>query len=272
MTIPTNTSNRAREGSTREVAAAIHARAAAPARPRKTAMLLAQRIVDEIADNLLPAGTPLLSEAKMLEKYGIARGTLREALRFLEMQGVVTIKTGPGGGAVVADPGSQPLASVIGLLLQLSHTSFRSIVDARLEFEPMLARKAASSRTDDDLEVLAQSIDDMVASIGEGRLFLVHNEIFHTTIARAAGNPVLLHFAASLAWIEDGTVLGIDYAESARKPVVAAHRRIYKAIEAGDEDMAETAMRLHAKAFAKYAEENFARILDQPLRWDQVRP
>jgi GntR family transcriptional regulator, transcriptional repressor for pyruvate dehydrogenase complex len=270
MTPPAKSNDRSSDGA---ILTAIRARAMTPVatRPRKTAMLLAQRIVDEIADNDLAPGTPLQSEADMLEKYGVARGTLREALRFLEIQGVVTIKTGPGGGAVVGDPGSQPLASVIALLLQLSHTSYRSIVDARLELEPMLARKAAGSRTEEDLEVLATSIDDMVASIDHGKVFLAHNQIFHTTIAHAAGNPVLFHFAASLAWIEDGTVLGIDYADETRKPIIAAHRRIFKAIEASDGEMAEAAMRLHVGAFAKYARKNFARVLDQPLRWDQVR-
>src|ERR1700733_3650468 len=113
-------------------------------RPRKTARLLAQRIIDEIVDQDLAPGTPLLSEAEMLVRYSVARGTLREALRFLEVNGVITIKIGPGGGAVLGNPGSQPLASMIALVLQLSGTSFRSVVDARTILEPMLARMAAT--------------------------------------------------------------------------------------------------------------------------------
>ena len=239
-------------------------------RPHKTAKLLAQRIVDEIVDGGLSPGTPLLSEAEMLKKYGVARGTLRETLRFLEMQGVITIKTGPGGGAVVGDPGSQPLASVIALLLQLSRTSFRSIVDARLLLEPMLARLAATRRTDDDIEVLVAANDAMKETIDESRAFLDHNTVFHMTIAKAAGNPVLFHMLSSLSWIEDGTALGIDYARETRRPIISAHRRILAGIEAGDAEIAEAAMRLHVGAFAKYAEENYGRVLDMPLRWDQV--
>jgi DNA-binding FadR family transcriptional regulator len=233
-------------------------------------MLLAQRIVDEIVDEGLPPGTPMLSEAEMLKKYQVARGTLRETLRYLEMQGVITIKTGPGGGAVVADPGSQPLASVIALLLQLSKTSYRSIVDARLVLEPVLARMAATRRTEGDLETLAETIEDMKENIDNGRRFLEQNTVFHMTIAEAAGNPVLFHMVSSLSWIEDGTALGIEYARETHRPIISAHRRIYAAIEAGDPDMAEAAMRLHVGAFAKYAEENYGRVLDHPLRWDQV--
>ena len=70
-------------------------------RPQKTAILLAQRIVGEITDQNLAPGTLLLPEREMLQRYGVARGTLREALRFLEIQGVLTIKPGPSGGPTV---------------------------------------------------------------------------------------------------------------------------------------------------------------------------
>jgi DNA-binding FadR family transcriptional regulator len=239
-------------------------------KPHKTARLLAQRIVDEIVDADLEPGTPLLAEAEMMKKYRIARGTLRETLRFLEIQGVLSIKTGPGGGAVVAEPGSRALASTLGLLLQLSRASYRCVVEARLALEPVLARMAAAQRGAEDVEVMAASVDAMKASIDDEREFLAQNEMFHLHIARAAGNPVLFHMAASLARIEDGSALGMDYARDTRGPIVAHHRRILAAIEAGDPDMAEAAMRLHLGAFAKYAIASYGAVLDRPLRWDQV--
>src|ERR1700761_327644 len=87
-------------------------------RPQKTAILLAQRIVGEITDQNLAPGTLLLPEREMLQRYGVARGTLREALRFLEIQGVLTIKPGPSGGPTVNTPDPRSLASAIALLLQ----------------------------------------------------------------------------------------------------------------------------------------------------------
>jgi len=233
-------------------------------------MILAQRIVDEIVDAQLEPGTPMLPEAEMLKKYSVARGTLRETLRFLEMHGVVTIKTGPGGGAVVADPGSKPLASVIALLLQLNRTSFRSIVEARLVLEPLLARMAATRRTEDELAVITSATAAMEEALENPRAFLAQNTVFHSMIAKAAGNPVLFHMAASLSWIEDGSVVGIDYTRETREPIIAAHRRIEAALLARDADMAEASMRIHVGEFAKYAERNFEKVLDQPLRWDQV--
>ena len=239
-------------------------------KPKKTAILVAQRIVDEIIDQGLEPGAPLLPERVMLPRYEVARGTLRESLRILETYGLITIKTGPGGGPVVADAGSRPLASVIALVLQMDRASFRAIVDARLALEPLLAREAAERREDEDLTAMRESTDEMMENIDDANEFLDRNHVFHSAVARAAKNPVLFNMVASLNWIQDGTALGIDYVPETRDAIVAAHRRIYKAIEARDPEMAEAAMRIHIGEFAAYAERNYAHVLDQPLRWDQV--
>lgn len=239
-------------------------------KPKKTALLVAQQIVDEIVDQGLEPGAPLLPERVMLPRYGVARGTLRESLRILETYGLIKIKTGPGGGPVVADAGSRPLASVIALVLQMSRTSFRSIVDARLQLEPLLAREAASRRDDADLEALRDSIEQMRRDIDDGGEFLADNHVFHSAVAEAGKNPVLYNMVASLNWIVDGTALGIDYLPETREAILQAHKRIYLAIEAGNPEMAEAAMRLHIGEFAAYAERKYAHVLDQPLRWDQV--
>jgi GntR family transcriptional regulator, transcriptional repressor for pyruvate dehydrogenase complex len=245
-------------------------RRAASNKPKKTALLVAQRIVDEIVEQELQPGAALLPERIMLPRYGVARGTLRESLRILETYGLITIKTGPGGGPVVADAGSKPLASVIALVLQMSRTSFRSIIDARLQLEPLLAREAAERRDDADLEALRESIDEMVRNIDDSGEFLADNHVFHSAVAQAGKNPVLFNMVASLNWIIDGTALGIDYVPATRDSIVKAHKRIYQAIEAGNPDMAEAAMRVHIGEFAAYAEKKFRHVLDQPLRWDQV--
>lgn len=239
-------------------------------KPKKTAILVAQQIVDEIVDRGLEPGAALLPERVMLPRYGVARGTLRESLRILETYGLITIKTGPGGGPVVADAGSRPLASVIALVLQMSRTSFRSIVDARLQLEPLLAKEAAERRGEEDLAALRDSIEEMRAAIDDVGEFLNQNHVFHSAVARAAKNPVLFNMVVSLNWIQDGTAVGIDYAAKTRNAIVSAHRRIYQAVEAGNPEMAEAAMRIHIGEFADHAKRHYTHVLDQPLRWDQV--
>lgn len=239
-------------------------------RPRKTATLLAQRMVSEIADRGLAPGTPLPPERDMLEEYGVARGTLREALRFLEIQGVLSIKTGPGGGPVVARPESRHFASTIAMLLQLTHTSFRSVLEARAVLEPALARKAAERISDEQLEALHASLVAMREHLDDVDFFLAENERFHIIIAEAAGNPVFTLVISSLNWICDGTPLGVEYPQASREAVCKEHARIHQAIAAHDQDRAEAAMAVHIGDFASYLERKYPQVVDAPLRWDQI--
>jgi GntR family transcriptional repressor for pyruvate dehydrogenase complex len=239
-------------------------------RPQKTAALLAQRIVGEITDGGLQQGSPLPPEKTMLEEYGVARGTLREALRFLEIQGVITIKTGPGGGPIVNRPGSRHLASIIAMMLQLEQASFRTVLEARVVLEPELARRAAARATDEQAEELHQSVVRMRETLADEHAFVEENALFHELIAEIAGNPVFTMVLASLTWICDGTPLGVQYPPASREAVVAEHARIHRAIAARDADRAGAAMSVHMGDFAAYLEAKYPQVLDAPLRWDQV--
>jgi GntR family transcriptional regulator, transcriptional repressor for pyruvate dehydrogenase complex len=205
-------------------------------RPKKTAMLLAQRMVTEIAERRLEPGTPLPPEREMLERYGVARGSLREALRFLEIQGVLTIKTGPSGGPIVGRPGSRHLASILAMMLQLEHAPFSDILEARQILEPPLARLAAERMADEQIEELKASVSRMRDEIGDGEAFLEENQNFHSKIADAAGNHVFALMTSSLTWISDATALGVSYPLEARHSVCKEHARIQKAIADRDGD------------------------------------
>ncbi len=239
-------------------------------RPQKTAMLLAQRIVGEITDQGLAPGTLLPSEREMLDTYGIARGTLREALRFLEIQGVITIKTGPGGGPIISQPESRHLASVIAMRLQLTHTNFGSVLEARVVIEPVLARLAAERIDDAQLAELEASIERMKSQIDDVEAFLLENEVFHTVIARASGNEFFSLVIASLNWIVDATPLGVEYPIKSREKVQKDHREIYDAIADRDAKAAEDAMSSHIGDFARYLSKRYPDVVDAELRWDQV--
>ncbi len=239
-------------------------------RPKKTAMLLAQQIVGEITDGRLEPGTPLPPESQMLANYGVARGTLREALRFLEIQGVISIKTGPGGGPVVGRADSRALGSMIAMLLQMQHTPFRAIVEARQVIEPVLAAKAALRVEPAELEEVHNSILRMEEHLDDFEYFLEENQNFHSLLANAAGNQVFGLMIQSLSWITDGSPLGVDYPRPQRESVTKEHRRIYHAVEAHDPEQAEATMRVHLGDFARYLDRFYASVMDAPVRWDQV--
>lgn len=209
-------------------------------------------------------------EREMLEEYGVARGTLREALRFLEMQGVLTIKPGPGGGPVVNAPDARPLAGVIALLLQRANAPFRTILEARELLEPAMASMAAERGDKEGIARIATTIADMESHLDDPRAFLNDNHQFHAAIGRTSGNQLFDFLLSSLSWITDGTVLGVDYPEKRRKAVLQAHERVYKRIEAQDPVGAADAMRQHITEFRRYLDRYFPHVMNQPLRWDQV--
>ena len=238
-------------------------------RPRKTALLLAQRIVSEISEDQLPAGTVLLTEREMLARYGVARGTLREALRFLEMHDVLSIKPGPGGGALVKEPEPRVLASSMALLLQLSHARFSVIVETREQLEPVLARMAARHASDGDIADLEQSLASMAAQLDDANGFLAENRAFHDIVAAAGGNALLVLLLRSLLWTLDATVLGVEYDGRRRRAILQAHTAIARAIAAHDEEAAGVAMAAHTSEFARYLKRHYAHVLDKPVRWDE---
>src|SRR5215211_3941173 len=75
-------------------------------RAEKVSEVVARSIVQDIAARRLPPGTMLPSESVMLDRYRVGRASLREGLRILEIQGLITIKPGPGGGPMVATASS----------------------------------------------------------------------------------------------------------------------------------------------------------------------
>ena len=116
-------------------------------RPEKAAMLVAQRIVqDALRDNRKP-GDLLIPERTMVEKYQAGRGTVREALRLLEVQGVISLRPGPRGGPVPRTPDGSHLASTVVLLMQLRGAPYRAIVEVRSALEPMISSLAAERMT-----------------------------------------------------------------------------------------------------------------------------
>lgn len=241
-----------------------------PQKPPKTAIIVAQAIVSEIVNGGYEPGHMLPPERQMLLDYEVGRGTLREAMRFLEIQGIVSIKPGPGGGPFVTAPDSRHLASTLALQLQVNGTPFRSVVEARQVLEPALAAQAAERATPEHIAEIALTVENMGAELGNLRAFLIENERFHDVIAWSSGNPLFGMLLTSLHWITDGTALGVDYPEKRRKAVLIAHREIYEAIAAHDGDRAQATMNRHVGEFARYLEANYPALMDQSIPWKDV--
>jgi DNA-binding FadR family transcriptional regulator len=241
-----------------------------PPRPQKTAMRTAQRIVADIDRRGNEIGDRLPPERTMLELYDVGRGTLRESLRFLELQGVISLKPGPGGGPVVLQPDATTLATTLTLLMQFANAPFRTIAEARAGLEPMMAQLAAERISEDQLSDLRSSVESMGEHLDDEATFLEENKRFHDVVAHGSGNALFGYLVDALLGILDGSAIGIDYPEIRRVAVHHAHQRIYEAISSRDPEAAAAAMSAHIGEYLKYARKKFPDVLEARITWSDL--
>lgn len=238
-------------------------------RPQKMALIVAKRIVDDIRRGNNAPGDKLPAEPSMIQTYQVGRGTLRESLRFLELQGVISLKPGPGGGPIVEKPDASNLATTLLLMLQFENARFGSVVEARQGIEPLLARLAAQHITTSMQTELEATVSDMRDGLNDTDMFLHANRRFHLVLARASENPVYSSFLEALIGIVDGTQFGVSYPPHRRSAILRAHTKIYEAVAEHDGDSSATAMQAHMQEYANYIARKFPDALLDPVTWSR---
>jgi DNA-binding FadR family transcriptional regulator len=114
-----------------------------PSRAVKASEQVAQAIVRDMVQRGLGSGERLPGEAAMAASYRVSRATLREALRILEVQGLISLKPGPGGGPTVGTVEPRNLARTQSLYFHLGAARYRDVMAAQVEMESTCARLAA---------------------------------------------------------------------------------------------------------------------------------
>jgi DNA-binding FadR family transcriptional regulator len=224
-------------------------------RARKTGELLADDLRRRIVRGELREGDALPSEAELMVRFGVSRPTLREALRVLESESLITVRAGARGGPRVTLPDVSLAGRYVGLLLQLSATTIGDLFQARAVLEPQLVRMITEQpdRTK-PVSVLRGIIDGLETVVDDMDAFSEGSSSLHRALIDLAGNKTLSVLVGSV-WhvIEHHTATA---AARHRREVthynadsIVIYRKLVDRIERGDADAAEQHWKRHMENF-----------------------
>ncbi|WP_409332375.1 FadR/GntR family transcriptional regulator [Trujillonella humicola] len=158
---------------------------------------VAHALVRDIAAGALEHRTELPHEAALIERFGVGRASVREALSVLEVLGVIAMRRGPQGGPVVLGSGSAGFARMTSLFLQLGHVDLTEVVVAWTTLGPVVVRLAAQRRGSRRLAALGVRLAGV--PVEDDAAFRHAAEQLHGALSRAAGNPLVALLVDSLA-------------------------------------------------------------------------
>jgi GntR family transcriptional regulator, transcriptional repressor for pyruvate dehydrogenase complex len=195
-----------------------------------------------ISEGSLAPGHRLPSERELAEMFGVSRSSLRQALKVLEIMGVISQRVGDGTYLNTAAPSI--LAEPMEFLILLDGLSFHELMEARLIVEPELAARAAARATTEDIAELREALAEMEDNQEDHARFTEYDLLFHKTIFRIAGNRVCtLMFTVVHQSLERLIQMTSKLVEP--NHTLQLHRRIFVAIRRHDADEARRRMTEH---------------------------
>ena len=198
-------------------------------------------------------GARLPTESELQEQWGVSRSVVREAMKILASQGLVSVEQ--GRGTFVAQDDTAALGRQIEWALRRGGAMpvgasdiWDNLLDVRRVLELAAARRAAQHATESDVAAMRQAIAAMRARPDDSAAHRQSELAFHRALAAATQNPLWVALLASfndlLARYFDFSYFGADNALF----TADEHAEILRAVESGDEDLAAEAMRLHLQS------------------------
>ena len=216
---------------------------------------VAKQIERLILKKLQP-GDKLPSERELVETLGVSRSSIRDAIRSLELMGMVEPRQ--GAGTIVREMSSESLAHPLSNALRRKEELIGELLDFRKMLEPQLAARAATQASPGQISEMEQILKRQEAKLRAGETPVVEDSEFHYAIALAAGNSVVLKVLDTLMdLLRDSRQRSLQV-EGRPQKSLAAHRRILAAIKRRDAKGAESAMWQHI--------ENVRQIVDHIVK------
>jgi GntR family transcriptional regulator, transcriptional repressor for pyruvate dehydrogenase complex len=251
-----------------DAAARIHYAGPLTRRPLKRSEEAARLIVREIMDRRLQPGELLASETAMLESYRVSRESLREALRLRETQGLVELRRGRGGGALVGAVDASNLGRLSTLYYQLEGGTYDDLLEAWVFAESALAEAAARNP---GLMARKTAMDAFTrSSFGEAschRAPVFEELAFHRAIAGLAENPVLRLMLASVHAVVAPQVISHVDMELTADESSEEHVAIARAVRAGHAARAKQLTDAHTRRLVDACRTQIGDRVDRPIDW-----
>jgi GntR family transcriptional regulator, transcriptional repressor for pyruvate dehydrogenase complex len=207
------------------------------------------KLVNQLARGDWKEGDRIPSERELGHLLGVGRASLREALKALEIMGM--IETRSGEGMFVCAKSEFLSRPILWAITESGHVELNELIESRKLMEVELSALAAERATQEDLSKIREHLEEMEATVDNFDLFFISDLGFHLAIAQAAHNRILLKAVQLIRnlmrqWMED----------TVRMPgtstlALGQHRAVFLAIEAKDQAAARTAMSEHLDAMAK---------------------
>ena len=220
------------------------------------AQVLAEAIERQIVDNSLTSGDRLGTKDQIRREFRMAAATVNEALRILEMKGLVQARPGPGGGVFVSAPAVQVKLNHLVLGFKAGDAPFSDCLAVRNALEPLVCREASEYCTARHARSFRTIVDRMERNIDDPAQFLKLNWELHRRLAGVARNqPLKTLYLTLLDFVESqlADVRG-DEAFDPRKNL-AVHRELIEAIVAGEPKRLRRAIDAHTPIAERWADE-----------------
>jgi DNA-binding FadR family transcriptional regulator len=226
--------------------------------PREKPQQIADELRALIVAGELQEGDSLGHEPDLVERFGVSRPSLREALRILEAEGLVTVVRGVRGGVVVHEPDGRMTARTAALVLQARNVPLADVFEALSAIEPTAARTLATMRgRRAAIKELRALIAEEEASVEDPERFGVTNAGFHQRLVELAGNQTLGIVAEMLNEVVARAVTAVSQAgdevgsRSTRRRGIRSQERLLELLETGEGAAAEEHWRAHMQVVGK---------------------
>jgi GntR family transcriptional repressor for pyruvate dehydrogenase complex len=230
----------------------------------RLAEMVAGLLRERILSGALRDGDALPRQEDLLKEFGISKPSLREALRILEAEGLITVRRGNRGGAIVHVPEARNAAYMIDLVLKVQNVGLDDVGGALAQLEPLCATLCAQreDRVETVLPQLREAHEAAVAALDDALEFTERSRRFHELLVELCGNQTLILLVGALEaiwadqereWAQRATQSGGFPERERRRQGMRAHEKLLDLIEAGDHVAVNEAARVHLHAIQRYA-------------------